>query len=935
MAYSSYGMHDTDILESTEWGRPYFNWKPGAISVIQESYGGSSLRTGLFAFWDDDNVETLNTPVLRVDAGIYLFGGVRHVVPLPSYRVGIFDKHDDSPLRWMRNGQLCDVETHVPAGGVAEIDLSDQTIEWPQQSEGFRVRVFFPTDDNGYHDNEPLLRYFDCVGSRDLHILMSQGQGLRLPLLLGRQKASEYIRGGCTGITAAVSEPGGGYVDGATTLARYAKGYSWAESAYMATNRLAYKALIIGDPLMSPFADYLSVITMQPAPNEGDTVKGIVPLAISVTPDLGSIVRVEVCVTDSATSTRRLIGTDTIAPYEARWNSPELSDGNPVYPDGGYTIEVVVYQDERAGGSARISRSVTLDNTSLPSVLITAPDAEYAIVSASTPVQAQPDCLPPKVEFWLLGQGSPILAGTATTAPYQCAIAPSVADNGAYELQAAAYYDSEHSISFSPPRKVVLANNALGITSVSPLSDALDGTDVFLVGVPVTSGTSPANDGGFYVQDYDRASGIMVQASKSVSRGREVAIGGVLHTVGGERYIEATYPIWDMGPAEIPRALVMATRSIGGISPEGITGVSSANGVYNTGLLVTACGRITCDDSGYAYVDDGCSLVDASGVYEPIQVPLDGAPIPQAPNQARGLRVYCPGLASAPGVGDYAIVTGVSSLYEVNEGSCPMLRVEDASGIVLRRQYPRAYGASTRLVWPDNSDVPVGAAVRLVNQCVEYTSASEVWVSETDPAHMYACTSMAATTALVVGDYITVLGDFAGQNQYGWAQVTPTAIYLTYRSQASGQSQSFELLALDDVYVTSPADSQRALWSEIDAVLSRPVGSTVELNGVMVVSVSDDGMTWGLKDIGEPLPEQPRLVLRLDQPIQRLTARSFEIDVHGATRTTLPDGRSAIISPSEILLYTDASGKPCPPVLIQRGVSDMSDDWPWKRRVAP
>jgi len=128
MAYSSYGMHDTDILESTEWGRPYFNWKPGAISVIQESYGGSSLRTGLFAFWDDDNVETLNTPVLRVDAGIYLFGGVRHVVPLPSYRVGIFDKHDDSPLRWMRNGQLCDVETHVPAGGVAEIDLSDQTI---------------------------------------------------------------------------------------------------------------------------------------------------------------------------------------------------------------------------------------------------------------------------------------------------------------------------------------------------------------------------------------------------------------------------------------------------------------------------------------------------------------------------------------------------------------------------------------------------------------------------------------------------------------------------------------------------------------------------------------------------------------------------------------------------------------------------------------
>lgn len=250
MGYASFGMHDLDILMGTDWARPHFAWKPGAVAVINESAGGQAVRYPWHSYGcailnssDPANPRTLSLdqPVMRLRVDY----GAKH---FENYRVALLD---------YSNAVIA--SALVGADGVAEIDLTDAAIQWPADHRT-KVRVYYPDNDGGYHDSE-YLASSELVFSPTTLLWTEKGQGLGryASVYLARQCSSEFIRDGCSGVSAAVSEPGVNFVSAGITLPRYAKGYTWAEAAYMGTANLGFKALLLGDPLMAPYGCMTSV----------------------------------------------------------------------------------------------------------------------------------------------------------------------------------------------------------------------------------------------------------------------------------------------------------------------------------------------------------------------------------------------------------------------------------------------------------------------------------------------------------------------------------------------------------------------------------------------------------------------------------------------------------------------------------------------------
>jgi hypothetical protein len=159
--------------------------------------------------------------------------------------------------------------------------------------------------------------------------------------------------------------------------------------------------------------------------------------------------------------------------------------------------------------------------------------------------------------------------------------------------------------------------------------------------------------GFFYIEEPDRSSAIRVDAEYAYpSVGDLVEISGVLTTNGGERAIlvEAKDPmhfvnVIDSG-CPVPRPLGMPNKSIGG-GPAGLyaPGIGSSVGLNNTGMLVTAWGRVTTDvnygpdGTPYYYIDDGANLQGEPGY--------------------TGIKVY--DYSRWPTIGDYLTLTGVAS----------------------------------------------------------------------------------------------------------------------------------------------------------------------------------------------------------------------------------------------------------------------------------
>ncbi len=218
IGYASFGMHDLDILLDTDWARPHFAWKPGSIAIINESAGGQTIRVPTHAYSyfilnsaDPNNPETqsLNQPTLRIQL-TYSAGGV--VKYFPNYRLAMLD---------YAGNQLA--SALFGSNGIAQIDLSSPDIPWPADHRT-QVQVYYPDNDGGYHNSEPLFSSTLTFNPADLlWTQKSQGLGCYASVYLARECCSEYVRDGCSGVNAAVSEPGANFVDANITLPRYPK----------------------------------------------------------------------------------------------------------------------------------------------------------------------------------------------------------------------------------------------------------------------------------------------------------------------------------------------------------------------------------------------------------------------------------------------------------------------------------------------------------------------------------------------------------------------------------------------------------------------------------------------------------------------------------------------------------------------------------------
>lgn len=163
--------------------------------------------------------------------------------------------------------------------------------------------------------------------------------------------------------------------------------------------------------------------------------------------------------------------------------------------------------------------------------------------------------------------------------------------------------------------------------------------------------------GGFYIQEADKSSGILVQGSGPAA-GAVVSVAGTLGVNGvGERAIldPVVTTDADPDPLMIPGALQMIGSALGGSQFGAYTaGAAGRVGVNNVGLLVKVHGTVIEEQETYFTITDGSA--------EPIKI----------------ITSDLNGLGLLPG--DHVTVTGISSL-ELDVVLKPVIRMIDADGV--------------------------------------------------------------------------------------------------------------------------------------------------------------------------------------------------------------------------------------------------------------
>lgn len=172
----------------------------------------------------------------------------------------------------------------------------------------------------------------------------------------------------------------------------------------------------------------------------------------------------------------------------------------------------------------------------------------------------------------------------------------------------------------------------------------------------------------FWIESDSRTSGIaVVKANHGASVGDRVAVVGKLSQISNyELDISATQIIQKGNGTVEP--LAMPNQAVGGQgwffvqSPySGQKGIDGAVGLNNIGLLVKTWGRVTYVGSSYFYIDDGSGLNDGSG--------------------HTGIRMYFMSGVAPPQVGEYVVVTGISSTFYASPALRRMIRVRDQEDI--------------------------------------------------------------------------------------------------------------------------------------------------------------------------------------------------------------------------------------------------------------
>lgn len=208
-----------------------------------------------------------------------------------------------------------------------------------------------------------------------------------------------------------------------------------------------------------------------------------------------------------------------------------------------------------------------------------------------------------------------------------------------------------------------------------------------------------------------------------------------------------------------------------------------------------------------------------------------------------------------------------------------------------------------------------------------------------------------------VGDYVAVTGissiEMIGGNRVRLIRVTsPCTVYeegegLGMAAATTAKDPEDEKLGggpfrpwpYPTAEETLASGRFKELYSQFGAIgwaISQPDGSIVDLPGEQVVLASADGKTIGLKEPFEPAQNAPKLLLLLENPVERLRQWST-IDIIGGTMTTLPNGQRAIVQPQAVYAYMDAIGRY---VATWSKVSYRQDASPvlnglWRVQIAP
>ncbi|MBP6963902.1 MAG: N-acetylmuramoyl-L-alanine amidase [Armatimonadetes bacterium] len=316
--------------------------------------------------------------------------------------------------------------------------------------------------------------------------------------------------------------------------------------------------------------------------------------------------------------------------------------------DGLKTV-YVKYKDVSGNWSAAVSDTITLD-TSPPTGELTINDGDtYAFSSSVTLAVSFTDAVEMRFNN----------------------------ENGAWSAWQAYAPTKSWSLSAGEGAKTVYAQlrDAAGNVSTDTISDGItvvgaggtisqakalsDGQAVVLLGKTVV-----ANFGGtIYVEEADGSSGIRVEAS-GPAVGNSADVAGVIQTnANGERYV-AGATVSAGGAAAMPFVPLLRTSALGGGALNAYTiGVTGGISVNNIGLLVSVAGKITRDDAGFAYVDDGSLVQDGSGWI--------------------GVRVDKTGLTAAFTEGKQCVITGVSSILKQGEAYIPVLRPRNDADAVI------------------------------------------------------------------------------------------------------------------------------------------------------------------------------------------------------------------------------------------------------------
>ncbi len=197
---------------------------------------------------------------------------------------------------------------------------------------------------------------------------------------------------------------------------------------------------------------------------------------------------------------------------------------------------------------------------------------------------------------------------------------------------------------------------------ISDLWPLEDGEVRWLHGKIVTAKVA----GGFYMEEPNRTAGVLVVSSASVQPGDVVNVEGTLGLTesGSQRLLTASY-VEKTGAANVPGALFMVTKSVGGNSPSDFTpGSTLTSGLYNAGLLARLSGQVVSRDisdpqNKVFYLDDGCKIGDGNGGY--------------------GILVRC-GYVTPPASGMVA-VTGIITLEPIGKNYVPALVIRGASDL--------------------------------------------------------------------------------------------------------------------------------------------------------------------------------------------------------------------------------------------------------------